>query len=48
MLCRGLPSTAHRVQGENDEIGCALVSERVPSKGKDQFKEKEKSDDGRD
>lgn len=42
MPYRGLPSTRHRVQRENDEIGCALVSERVPSKGKEKFKEKEK------
>ena len=43
MPYRGLPSTDHKVDRENDEIGCALVSERVPSKGKDQFKEKERA-----
>lgn len=42
MPYRGLPSTDHKVDRENDEIGCALVSERVPSKSKDPFKEKEK------
>ena len=42
MPYRGLPSTDHKVDRENDEIGCALVSERVPSKCKEKFKEKEK------
>ena len=50
MPYRGLPSTPHRVQRENDEIGCALVSERVPSKGKEevQGEGEGESDDGRD
>lgn len=42
MLCRGLLSADHKVERENDEIECALDSERVLSKGKEKFKEKEK------
>ena len=42
MPYRGLPSTDHKVDRENDEIECALDSERVLSKGKEKFKEKEK------